>query len=104
MHKKYVIIIFATVLSSMFTTLAYVMSQYATFWLSLEVITLPLIYAVGYEMLMDKQKKKYEQEIRTTRQYILELDKSKHKLEWENRILRRETAKMKKIIKVKNNH
>ena len=29
-------------------------------WLSLEVIILPFLYVVGYEMLMDKQKREVD--------------------------------------------
>lgn len=57
MKKKYDLALFATAFAIIFTVLTYVDSERTPMWLSLELIILPFIYVVGYEMLMDKQKK-----------------------------------------------
>ena len=53
-------------------------------WLSIEVIILPFLYVVGYEMLMDKQKKQLEEKMNKTLLNLNVLEKQnlelKHKL------------------------
>lgn len=57
MSKKYEIALFATMFAVVFTVLSYIDVKRAAMWLSIEVIILPFLYVVGYEMLMDKQRR-----------------------------------------------
>ncbi|MEK6809157.1 MAG: hypothetical protein AABY40_00625 [Nanoarchaeota archaeon] len=63
MKKKYELSLFATVFAIIFTVLTYIDSERTAMWLSLELIILPFIYVVGYEMLMDKQKQWLEEKM-----------------------------------------
>jgi hypothetical protein len=63
MELKYRLFLFATTFAILFTTFVYIIPKYKMLWLSLEVIILPLIYYVGYEMMMDNQKGKFEENI-----------------------------------------
>lgn len=62
-ETKYRIGLFATIFAIVFTTLIHIWEKYATLWLSLEVIILPLIYYIGYELLMSDQKEELEKEL-----------------------------------------
>ncbi len=61
-ETKYRIGIFATIFAIIFTTLINIWKNYSVLWLSLEVITLPIIYYIGYEMLMSRQKEELDRE------------------------------------------
>ena len=66
MNKKYEIALFATLFAIIFTVLSYIDVKRAAMWLSLEVVILPFLYVVGYEMLMDKQKQQLEEKMNKT--------------------------------------
>jgi len=84
MNKKYEVALFATVFAMVFTVLSYIDIKRAMMWLSLEVIILPFLYVVGYEMLMDKQKQRLEEKMDQTLLSLNVLEKQnlelKHKL------------------------
>ncbi|MBU0460560.1 MAG: hypothetical protein KJ597_04430 [Nanoarchaeota archaeon] len=63
MKFKYKLILFATTFAIAFTTLIYVFSKYRMLWFSLEVIILPLIYYMGYEIMMDGQRESFNRSI-----------------------------------------
>ncbi len=56
MKSKLQLILFATSFAIVFTGLIYIVPKYDKLWLSLEVIILPIIYSIGYEALMEKQR------------------------------------------------
>ena len=56
MLNRYTLIIIATIVAVFFTSLVYLLPNYSTLWFSLEFIILPIIYIIGYEILMEKQK------------------------------------------------
>ena len=84
MNKKYEVALFATIFAIVFTVLSYIDIKRAAMWLSIEVIILPFLYVVGYEMLMDKQKKQLEEKMNKTLLNLNVLEKQnlelKHKL------------------------
>ncbi len=47
------------------------MIDYAALWLSLEVIIIPVIYTVGYEMVMDRQRNRYEKAISSVEDLLI---------------------------------
>jgi len=63
MLNRYRLIIIATIVAVYFTSLVYLLPNYRTLWFSLEFIILPIIYIIGYEILMGKQDKFYKTEI-----------------------------------------
>lgn len=67
MKPTHRLILFATIFAIIFTTMVYLTPKYKGLWFSLEVIVLPLIYYVGYEMLMDKQKEEFVAGLRLER-------------------------------------
>jgi len=61
--RKTELVLMVAIFAIIFTTCVYVFpSKYAHLWLSLEVITIPTLYLVGYELLMHKQKRVFEEE------------------------------------------
>ena len=84
MKKKYDLALFAALFAIIFTVLTYVDEKRAMMWLSLELIILPFIYVVGYEMLMDKQRRQLEEKMNKTLLNLNVLEKQnlelKHKL------------------------
>lgn len=80
MYRKYWIGLFATSYAIVFTMLVYLMSNYDKLWLSLEVIVLPIIYYMGYEILMDKQKKDFDNTLEEMYNYASELEKENARL------------------------
>lgn len=74
MLTKHKLILYATTFAIILTALTYIIPGYAALWLSLEVITLPVIYSTFYEKMMEKQKRESEMIIR---QIAGEFDKIK---------------------------
>jgi len=62
MLNRYRLIIIATIVAVFFTSLVYLLPNYSTLWFSLEFIILPIVYIIGYEILMEKQKQIDEEE------------------------------------------
>ncbi|MBT4446272.1 hypothetical protein HOA92_03410 [archaeon] len=60
MYTKYWVGIWATVIAVIFIFLTSLFPKYATLCFSIEVILLPMIYYIGYEVLVDKQKREFE--------------------------------------------
>ena len=57
------VIFFATSLSIILTMMTFLTPSYDKLWLSVEIISLPMIYALGYEHIIKKQKEGYERDI-----------------------------------------
>lgn len=55
MLNRYTLIIIATIVAVFFTSLIYLLPNYSTLWFNLEFIILPIVYIIGYEILMGKQ-------------------------------------------------
>lgn len=60
MDKKIELTIMATSTAIFFAILVEVWSKYSKLLLSIEVIVLPVVYYVGYEILMKQQKKDFD--------------------------------------------
>ena len=73
MLNRYTLIIIATIVAVFFTSLVYILPKYSTLWFTLEFIILPIVYIVGYELLMEKQDKIYNaiENAKTLRNKIL---------------------------------
>lgn len=63
MKDRYSITIFATALSIIFAVAIQFTQNYAALIMNIEIITLPVVYILGYEIMMDKQKFIYEQHL-----------------------------------------
>ena len=61
MDKKIELTLMATSFAIFFAILIEVWSKYSKLLLSIEVIVLPVVYYVGYEILMKKQKKDFDE-------------------------------------------
>jgi len=61
MDKKIELTIMATSVAIFFAILVEVWSKYSKLLLSIEVIVLPVVYYVGYEILMKQQKKDFSE-------------------------------------------
>jgi len=55
MKERFELMLFAGILTIILTTCVYIFSSYDRMWLNLEVIIIPLVYIIGYEILMEKQ-------------------------------------------------
>jgi len=88
--RNYELSLFATIFAIVFTVLSFMDTKRALMWLSLELIVLPFIYVVGYEMLMGKQRKDLIAEMNKT---LL----SSNILENQNLELKHELSIIKKI-------
>lgn len=89
MNKKYEIALFATLFAIVFTVLSYIDVKRAAMWLSLEVIILPFLYVVGYEMLMDRQKRELEEKMRKTLLNLNVLEKNNVELKHNLNIIKK---------------
>ena len=94
MASKYALVLFATIFAIVFTTLSYIMPNYSLLWLSLEVIILPVVYYLGYELIMDKQRAAFQRSIDAIRDYSAAMAA-------ENTILK---EKVYKVRKYDNHH
>ncbi len=92
-------IIFATTFAIIFTTLIYVIPTYKELWLYLEIIILPLIYYIGYEMLMDKQREDFRTDLREILEDSRELEEKNTALNTKNQSLQKEINKLKHSLK-----
>ncbi len=63
MYTKYWISIWATVIAIIFIFLTSLIEKHATLVFSVEVILLPFIYHIGYEVMMDKQKRGFDRDL-----------------------------------------
>ena len=58
--KKTELILLVTIFAIILTVCVYIFpTKYALMWLSLEVIIIPTLYLVSYELLMHRQRKKF---------------------------------------------
>ena len=89
MDFKYKIFLFATTFAIVFTMLIYLIPKYKMLWFSLEVIILPLIYYVGYEMMMDQQKEEFERSVDFISSKIIDLDDENKGLKLKLKYLKR---------------
>lgn len=92
-ESKYRIGIFATIFAIIFTTLVNIWKKYSVLWLSLEVITLPLIYYIGYEILMNKQKEDLDRDFEELAEEFDSLSETAQELREENKTLKRKLRK-----------
>ncbi len=90
MKKNYSLVIYATVFAIIFTTLSYAIPAYSPLWLSLEVIILPVIYTLGYELIIDEQKWTFSEILDNISEYSKQLEKENIKLKEENKYLKKE--------------
>jgi len=81
MKSKYALILFATSFAIVLTTLTYVDTTYKELWLALEIIILPIIYIIGYEMLMDNQRKSFLKTFQHLKRKLTRIDKQKQELD-----------------------
>jgi len=75
MLNRYRLIILATIVAIFFTSLVYLIPNYSNLWFSLEFIILPIVYIIGYEILMEKQKQEEDNEKNRIYQELNELEK-----------------------------
>lgn len=75
MKSKYKLIITGTSFAAVLTTMSYIMERYATLWLTLEAMILPAVYIIGYEMLMERQKRRFEKDMLKVKSTIMTLKK-----------------------------
>ena len=80
--KNYELSLFATIFAITFTVLSFMDTARALMWLSIELIVLPFIYIVGYEMLMDKQRKELMVEMNKTLEMVNVLEKQNLELKY----------------------
>ena len=80
MKDKYEITIFTTTLSILFVVMMQFAPNYSNLLLNLEVISLPVIYILGYEIMMEKQRFKYIQFFISLENKIQSLNKKNKKL------------------------
>lgn len=79
------ITLFAVVYSIIFTMMTYINPQYKEMWLNLSLITTPIIYALGYGILMDRQKEEFSSRINDMEQETIRITQYAIQLEVENR-------------------
>ena len=75
MLNRYRLIILTTIVAIFFTSLVYLIPNYSNLWFSLEFIILPIVYIIGYEILMEKQKQEEDNEKNRIYQELNELEK-----------------------------
>lgn len=80
MKAKYEITIFATILSIVFIVLVQLLPTYSSLLLNLEVIILPVVYILGYKIMMEKERFKYVNLCIGLESEIQYLDKKNKKL------------------------
>ena len=69
------LVLFVTIFAIIFTSLVYIFPpKYVQLWLSLEIIIIPTLYLVGYELLLEKQKKMFEEKINLIEQRSKDLE------------------------------
>ena len=62
MHRdKLTLLLMGLVSSIILGSLVYIWKNYRELFLFLQIIILPAIYSIGYEILMEKQRKNFEQ-------------------------------------------
>lgn len=74
MLNRYKLIIIATIIAVYFTSLVYLIPAYRTLWFSLEFIILPIIYIIGYEILMERQEKFHKKEINKISEKLIKIE------------------------------
>lgn len=73
MNKDKLTLICIALAYSMFIgSLVYIWEEYKELWVFLQIVALPAIYYIGYEILMDKQKTEMEKE-RYLLKHIIEI-------------------------------
>ena len=77
-NKKYFLIVMALVYSISLGSLVYIWYDYKQLFIFLQIITLPAIYYVGYEILMEKQKNIFDKSFNEISQ-IVEQERNKNK-------------------------
>ena len=95
MLNRYTLIIIATIVAVYFTSLVYILPKYSTLWFTLEFIILPIVYIVGYELLMEKQDKIYNKDINKINEESDKLGIEHEKIKKENKQLKKEIKKLK---------
>tara|TARA_Y100000310_G_C20663807_1_gene806319 strand:- start:2099 stop:2365 length:267 start_codon:yes stop_codon:yes gene_type:complete len=79
--KKTELIMVVTIFAIILTACVYIFpSKYALLWLSLEVIIIPTLYLVGYELLIHKQRKNFERDISLIVSKVEKLEKENYRL------------------------
>ena len=79
--KKAELTFMVTLFAVVFTSLTYIFPpHYAQLWLSLEIIIIPTMYLIGYEFMMEKQRRKFEQIITSITYEAKELEKDNLRL------------------------
>ncbi len=89
MLNRFTLIIIATIIAVYFTSLVYLLPDYKVLWFSLEFIILPIVYIIGYEILMEKQDKIYRKDIFKTNEISNKLEIEYIKIIEENKQLKR---------------
>lgn len=62
-NKKLRLVLMALSFSILLGSLAYLIPDYRELWLFLQIIILPSIYSIGYELLMEQQRVRFQSEI-----------------------------------------
>ena len=90
---KLILYIFGLSYAILLGSFVYIFPDYKELWLFLEVITLPSIYMIGYEILMSKEQKQRKGYYEDIRSKIDQLGEKAIKLEEENKLLKTERIK-----------
>lgn len=78
--KKTELTLIVTIFAIFLTMLTFVWPKYASLWLALEVIIIPTFYLVGYELVLDKQRKVFERDISLLNETVEHLEKENFQL------------------------
>ncbi len=78
--QKTELTLIVTIFAIFLTTLVYLIPAYAPLWLSLEVIIIPTFYLVGYELILEKQRKDFERDSSLIQEHAEKLEKENYRL------------------------
>ena len=101
-RKKLTLYLFGLIYAIILGSLVYIAPEKKELWFFLEIITLPSIYMIGYEILMHKQKRgfgkdthKIMEEVNKLKNYADILISENQKLKEENNYIKEEIKKRK---------
>jgi len=99
MYKEQLLALYATSFAIVFTTLIFLNPKYSQLWFSLEIIVLPLIYTIGYQIILKREKRKNNNMKKTMMKNYEKLENYTFLKEKEIVILKRKINELKKLTK-----
>lgn len=86
--NKLYLVLMALIYSIALGSLIYIWPDFKALWVFLQIITLPAIYYIGFEILMERQKKEFENSIDLVSEEFNFLQCKINELEQQNKALK----------------